>query len=83
MPFASPELVPRSWTLRSVIAVLGLAGLQFALIRWLGLLIGLSLPILVFMLILTGVVLCAIFRALNSPEKVDMAIWEAWLQRLS
>ena len=83
MPFASPELVPRSWTLRSVIAVLGLAGLQLALIRWLGLLIGLSLPILVFMLILTGIVLCAIFRALNSPEKVDMAIWEAWLQRLS
>lgn len=83
MPFASPELVPRSWTLRTAIALLGLAGVQFALIRWLGLLLGLTLPIVVYALVLTAVVLTAISKALNRREKMDLAKWEAWLQRLS
>lgn len=83
MSAASPELIPRSWTLRSVIALLGLTGIQLSLIRWVGLLPGLTIPIGVCILVLTGVVLTAFFKALKQRGQMDIAPWETWLQRLS
>jgi hypothetical protein len=83
MSTASPEPLPTSWTLRSLIALLGLAGIQLSLIRWVGLLPGLAIPSVACMLILTGVVLTAFFKALKERGPMNLAPWETWLQRLS
>ena len=76
-----PPLFPRRWSIMGFGGAVLAAGLQIALIRWLGLLLGLGIPLALSAGVLALIVIAAVGLALSQRGEIETVTWERWFQR--
>ena len=79
----APPLFSARWSLTGIAIGLVLAGLQLALMRWLGVLIGVLIPLAILaVVVIVGVSIVILFAAFKRG-RLDVSRWDHWFQRFA